>query len=138
MKNPYITVLGLSTLSLGACNASPPASSPVSQPDAMIVNPPPTLPPWDAVAPPTEGAKAELIVTPNGCYKNFVAEDTEPNDRYEEKSVSAKSAQRIQCPERAKDISKAATETSVPEQPPKPIKTNPPRPPKQPEPPPPG
>ena len=56
-------------------------------------------------------AKAELILTPNGCYKNFVAADVEPKDRYEEKADPAKIGTLIECPKRAKELAKEPVKT---------------------------
>ncbi len=151
MKRTYITILGLSTLSLGGCKTNPAPDSPppsTTSPSATspetkdaarrTFNPPRrTLetadPTWDAVAPPTEGAKAELIVTPTGCYKTFVPAGVAPRDRYEQSPELAELGTRITCPDRAKDIPK--TEIEIIDTPPEPIRENPPRPQKQTNPP---
>ena len=131
MKKSYISVIGLGFVSLSACESTP-VSNPPPKP-YQTYNPPPdtglktALPTWESVAPPKEGAKAELILTPSGCYKNFVSKDTEPKDRYVENVDLAKIGTRIECPERAKDLSKEpAVETQL-ERPGRPLNVNPPR-----------
>ena len=137
MKHTYITILGLSTFGLGGCNteSNPTSSTPTISPTApdtsrRTFNPPEKErnladPNWDEVKAPHEGAKAELIVTPNGCYKNFVADGVEPKDRYEETPDTTKIGTFIECPERAKEIPK----TEPKKEEPPPININPPAPP---------
>ena len=128
MKNPYIAVLSLSALSLSACESTPPPTNPPvthKQTNPPSKNKGSIMPVWDSVEAPTQGDKAELIVTPSGCYKNFIPANETPKDRYEEKAVSAKSSFLIECPERAKDISKTTTERKEVEEP---VITNPPPP----------
>ena len=121
MNKHFISIMGLGSLGLG-CNSSPPSVHPpqinpprISQPETF--NPPPdtgprtNLPSWESVSPPKAGAKAELILTPNGCYKNWVDAQSEPKDRYEANADTTKLGTLIECPDRAKELTKQPTKS---------------------------
>ena len=113
--NKIISIIGLGSLGV-ACRSEPTpiVRNPPAIPRPETYNPPPDtgestkLPSWDEVTPPTASAKPELILTPSGCYKNWVDANVEPQDRYEEKGSTALGSL-IECPERAKTLSKQPT-----------------------------
>ena len=119
MKKQIISVIGLGALTNLGCGL------------LITTNPPPkdnvptikqgSLPKWEDVEAPNEGKKAELIVTESGCFKAWIDTAQTPNDRFEEKGQGIE----IQCPERAKGITKEKEDISAP---PEPIRRNPPPP----------
>ena len=125
MKKQVISVIGLGALANIGCgpiiNPNPPPQNNV--PAAEQTSPKSNaLPKWEDVQAPKEGSKAELIVTEKGCFKNWVDAGQTPNDRFEESGIGTE----IECPERAKTITKEKKE--IPSKPPEPIRENPPPP----------
>ncbi len=125
MKNQIISVIGLGALTNMGCvslvNTNPPPKDDI--PTAEQVDPKSNaLPKWEDVQAPNEGAKAELIVTETGCYKNWVDGAQTPNDRFEEVGKGTE----IECPKRAKKITKEDKDELLED--PEPIMENPPPP----------
>ena len=124
MKKTVISIIGIGSLGWG-CSNPPMITNPPPQPETF--NPPPdtgiknNIPSWDDVKAPKEGVQAELILTPNGCYKKWVDAKTEAKDRYEESNDHAQFGTLIECPPRAKNIKK---EPPKPNKEPSPQKRN--------------
>jgi len=125
MKKQLISVIGLGALTNIGCgpivNTNPPPRDNRSSVE-QTVSKSSVLPKWEDVQAPKEGDKAELIVTESGCFKNWVDAEKEPKDRFEEMGKGTK----IECPDRAKDITKDEKKELL--EPPEPIRRNPPPP----------
>ena len=122
MKKQVISVIGWGTLANLGCgpiiNPNPPPQNTVPAANEQSN----ALPSWEELKAPKEESKAELIVTEKGCFKNWVDATQTPNDRFEESGIGTE----IECPERAKNITKE--KKKIPSKPPEPIRENPPPP----------
>lgn len=125
MKKQIISVIGFGALTNIGCgpivNPNPPPKQDLPNTE-QAVSTSKALPKWEDVTAPKEGGKAELIVTETGCFKNWIDETQTPSDRFEEQGKGTQ----IECPERAKDITKENKEDLL--EPPEPIQENPPPP----------